>query len=131
MKQVRQHGGMSRAAISVALIGNLLVACQSSSDTITLSESDNGGSIVVGVGDKIEVALHVVGPFYYGQASVSSNSLRFVRQWDEVPAKPPPGGPKTQRYLFEAAATGRADVTILRQTPRTDASAFSITVEVY
>jgi hypothetical protein len=122
---------MSRAAISVAFIGILMVACQFSSDAITLSESDNGGTIVVGVGDKIEVALHVVGPFYYGQASVSSNSVRFVRQWDEVPAQPPPGGPKTQKYLFEATATGRAFVTILREIRGAAASGFSITVEVY
>jgi hypothetical protein len=36
-----------------------------------LSGSDTGRSIVVAVGDQVEVALRVVGPYYYGSPSVS------------------------------------------------------------
>ena len=134
MKGAGQYSGVAyRVALSAGLIGTLASACQTPqtpTDTIMLSWSDNDRSIVVGVGDQVEVALRVVGPYYYGSPSVSSSSVHLVRQWDELPAQPTPGGPKTQRYLLEAVAAGRADITILRELPGADASVFRISVEV-
>lgn len=132
VKQSAQRDGIAHgAAVLAVLLGSLASACQGSTDTTMLSLSDNGRTIVATVGDEIDVALRVVGPFYYGSPSVSSSSVRLVRQWEELPSQPIPGGPKTQRYLFEAMVVGRADVTIPREVPGAADPGFRIAVDVY
>jgi hypothetical protein len=134
VRQLGQRGDFSNAAFAAcaALIGALAFACQASTDTTVLSWADNGRTIVAAVGDQIEVALNVVGPYYYGSPSISSSSVQLLKQWEELPTQPIPGGPKTLRYLFEATAVGHADIAILRDVPgATEPSGFEITVEVY
>jgi hypothetical protein len=117
--------------VGVVLVSVLSASCHASYDTITLSLPDNGRTVVAAVGDRIEVILGVVGPFYFGSPAISSASVRLVSQSDEFPSQPNPGGGKTQRYVFEAMTVGLADVAIPRDLPAPEGQAFRITVQVY
>jgi len=116
------------------LVGGLLgLSCHQGNDRIRLTDSDDGRTIVVRVGDEFDIALEVpVGPAYYGTPAVSSQSVRFLGEFDELPGPPAnPGGGKTQRYEFEAVVAGQAGITIQRALPVPDPPTFRITVRVY
>ena len=115
-------------AIAVVTLGQ---ACDSQPTRLDLSASDNGRTVAAEVGANIVVALDAIGPFYFGTPVVSSASVRFVGESDELPSQPNPGGGKTQRYTFEAVATGQAVITIPRDSPVPASSVFAITVQVY
>lgn len=126
----RRSAGLLATALAT-LAAAVALCCHSSANTITLTAADNGRTIMVEVGDKIEVTLEAVGPFYFGSPIVSSMSVRFLGESDQLPNQPNPGGGKTQRYSFEAAAAGRADVTIPRELPTPEPPTFRITAQVY
>jgi hypothetical protein len=117
--------GMAAAAVLLGL------CCHSQANRILLTASDNGRTVTAQVGDKIEVALETIGPFYVGSPVVSSTSVRFLSESDEFPSRPNPGGSKTQRYTFEAVVVGRAEITIPRALPVPEPPVFAITVQVY
>ncbi len=98
--------------------------------TITLTGADSGRSVMAEVGDTIEVTLQTIGPGQYGDPILSAGTVLFLDQ--ELVGPPNPGGP-TQRYRFEAAASGQCAITI----PHTggfpggpEMPSFSITVMV-
>lgn len=105
--------------------------CDSKPARVDVSLADNGRVVAAEVGAKIVVALGVIGPFYFGDPIVSSGAVRFVAKSDEFPSQPNPGGGKTQRYTFEAVSAGEALITIPRDGPFPESSAFRITVQVY
>jgi hypothetical protein len=114
-------------AVAVVLLGQ---GCHSQPADILLSSSDDGRTVAAQVGDTIVVALDVVGPSYFGTPVLSSASVRFVGEADQLPSQPNPGGFKTQRYTFEAVATGRAEIRIPRDLPPPGSDVFAVTVEV-
>jgi hypothetical protein len=119
---------------ALGLAGGLLGAlCGHEEDRIRLTNADSGRTIVVHVGDEFDIALEVpVGPFYYGTPVVSSGSVRFLNEFDEVPGPPVnPGGGKTQRFEFEAVSAGQADITIQRELPGGSPQTFQVTVQVH
>ena len=110
------------------------LGCHSSGDRIRLSNSDSGRSVAAAVGDEIDITLQTIGPGQFGSPVLSSSSVRFLGE--SSPYAPNPGGAR-QLFRFEAAASGRSDVTI----PHTRGSSeepvlwppvapFSVTVEV-
>ena len=115
-------------AVAAVLIG---LSCHSQANRVLVTASDNGRTVTAQVGDTIDVALEAIGPFYFGTPVVSSMSVRFLSESDEFPALLNPGGGKTQRYTFEAAAVGRAVITIPRELPVPEPPVFVITVQVY
>jgi hypothetical protein len=117
--------GMAAAAVLLGL------CCHSQADRVLVTASDNGRTVTARVGDTIEVALDAIGPFYFGTPVVSSMSVVFRGESDELPAQPNPGGGKTQRYTFEAVAVGRAEITIPRELPVAEPPVFVVTVQVY
>src|SRR5512143_37372 len=116
------------AAAFVALV--LTVCCHSSKARISLDNSDSGKSITAQVGDTIEITLQTIGPGQYATPSVSSGSIRFLGEFSA--GLPNPGGPR-QLFRFEAAAPGRAAITIRRtgEDPISPTPAFEVTVAVY
>jgi len=131
---LRQRRRLVLAVVPAFVVGLLWVACHQRSERIRLSGADNGQIVAIAVGQQFDIALEVpVGPAYYGDPVISSQSVRFLGEFDEV-AGPPvnPGGGKTQRYEFEAVAVGQARITIERPPPGTSPpQAFQITVHVY
>ena len=115
-------------AAATVLLG---LSCHSQANRVLVTASDNGRTVTAQVGDKIDVALEAIGPFYFGTPAVSSMSVRFLSESDELPAQPNPGGGKTQRYTFEAAAVGGAVIRIPREVPVPEPPMFVITVQVY
>ena len=101
-----------RVAFLWAVAGlSMTLACSPSNETISLGIADAGRTVVVAVGDKIEVTLQTIGPGQYGNPIVSSASVVFLGE--SSAGAPNPAGP-TQLYRFEAVAAGRADITIPR-----------------
>jgi hypothetical protein len=97
-------------ACALALSLSATVNCDSrETQTIRLQNGDSGRSVTAAVGDTIEITLQTIGPGQYGNPSVSSPSVRFLGESAAEPANP--GGAR-QLYRFEAASTGRADITI-------------------
>jgi hypothetical protein len=82
MRQLTQGVDLTNAGVAACavLIAALAIACQGSTDTTVLSWSDNGRTVMAAVGDQIEVALNVVGPYYYGSPTISSSSVRLLKQ---------------------------------------------------
>jgi hypothetical protein len=113
--------------------GRLGLACHHEAERIRLANADNGRSIAVRVGEQFAIALEVpVGPVYYGHPVVSSDAVRFLGEFDELPGPPVnPGGGKTQRYEFEGVRPGHAEITIQRGLPTGERQVLGITVEVY
>jgi hypothetical protein len=110
-----------------------LASCHHDVDRIRLTTSDNGRTFMVRVGDTFDIALEVpVGPAYYGTPVISSEAIRYLGEFDELPSPPSnPGGGKTQRYEFDAVAVGEAEINIRRDLPVPDPPTFGITVRVY
>jgi hypothetical protein len=109
----------------------LSAACHSSGSRVSLTNSDNGRSLAVAVGDEIDVTLQTIGPGQYGKPAVSSGSVRFLG--GSSPGAPNPFGAR-QPLRFEVVAAGRADVTILHTDELPDGPAtpaFEITIQVY
>jgi hypothetical protein len=127
--QPEPHSGENLGMAVAAVL--LLPACHPQANRILLSGSDDGRTVAAEVGKEVIVSLDAIGPFYFGTPSVSSASIRFVGESDQFPSPPNPGGGKTQRYTFEAAAVGRAAITIPRQLPVPEPPVFAITVQVY
>ncbi len=129
------HKGRQYMLIALlGLAGGLFgTSCGHEEDRIRLTDSDNGRTIVVRAGNAFDIALDVaVGPFYYGDPVISSASVRFLGEFDELPGPPAnPGGGKTQRYEFEAVSAGEATITIQLERPGADTRTFQITVQVY
>lgn len=99
-------------------------------ETIRVSNADGGRTVVAGVGDKIDATLQTIGAGSFGNPTVSSGSVVFLGQSSVGP--PIPAG-ATQLYRFEAAAPGRADITIPHtgDLPAFPANpAFTVSVEV-
>jgi hypothetical protein len=96
--------------------------------TLRLGNADAGRSVVVAVGDEIDVTLQTIGPGQYGRPVVSSRSVVFAGRSFVGPFLP--AGP-TQLYRFAAVAAGRARITLPHTgdapSPR---PAYSITVRV-
>jgi len=113
--------------------GVLLLAfgCGSpANQTTSLGNADAGRTVVVAVGDKLEVTLQTIGPGQYGDPIVSPGSVMFL---GESPAGAPNPGGARQLYRFEAVAPGRADISIPHTGGWPDGPvipAFAITVEV-
>jgi hypothetical protein len=130
------RGAFWRTVVWAAGVGALLgFGCHSSSDRINLSNSDSGRNLAVAVGDEIDVTLQTIGPGEFGSPVLSSGSLRFLGE--SSPGAPNPGGAR-QLFRFEAAASGRAEVTIPHSRASPEGSGlwpavapFSITVEVH
>lgn len=97
-----------RAAAAVGAV-LLTLGCNLLNTRVSLTNADNGRSVAVLVGDKIEITLQTIGPGEYGTPVLSSGSIRF--QGMDYPRLQNPGGP-TQVYRFEAVAAGRAEITI-------------------
>jgi hypothetical protein len=114
------------AALVVAMVG---VCCHSSEDGIVFDRSDSGRTVALAVGQEFEIALDSVGPGGFATPIVSSESVRFLRESVSAPSGPPtPGGGKTQRFQFEAVASGRAEVSIPFDP---SGWTFGMTVQVY
>jgi hypothetical protein len=96
--------------------------------TLRLRNADAGRSVVVAVGEEIEITLQTIGPGQYEKPILSSSSVVFAGESFVSPFLP--AGP-TQRYIFAAVAKGRARITIPHtgDVPRPK-PAYSITVEV-
>jgi hypothetical protein len=128
-------GACWRTVVWAAGVASLLAfGCHSSRDRINLNNSDSGRSLAVAVGDEIDVTLQTIGPGQFGSPVLSSGSLRFLGE--SSPDAPNPGGAR-QLFRFEAAASGRAEVTIphTRDSPEgaglwPAVAPFSITVAV-
>lgn len=75
---------------------------------VSLTNSDNGRTIAVLVGDDIDITLGTIGPGEYGPPVVSSSSIRFLGEFS--PGAPTPGGVR-QLFRFEAVAVGPAQIT--------------------
>ena len=101
----------NRVALAAVGVGAVFSAlgCDLANTRVSLTNADNGRSIAVLVGDKIEVTLQTIGPGEYGTPVVSSGSIRF--QGESSPGPQNPGGPR-QLFRFEAVAVGRAEITI-------------------
>jgi hypothetical protein len=105
------------------------VCCHSPEDVITLDRSDNGRTVALAVGQEFEIALDSVGPGSFATPIVSSDSVRFLSESVSSPSGPPtPGGGKTQRFRFEAVASGRAELSIPFDPT---GWSFGMTVQVY
>jgi ABC-type tungstate transport system substrate-binding protein len=97
--------------------------------TISLGNADVGRTVVVGVGDTIELTLQTIGPGRYGTPTVSSGSIAYL---GESPAGPPNPGGTRQLYRFEAVVLGRADIRIPHSGGVTEPAnrEFTVTVDV-
>lgn len=76
---------------------------------LSLNFTNNGQQVRATVGQQIEITLGTVGPAQYGVPLVSSTAVRLESTALNWP--PSPGG-LTFVYIFEAAATGEAQVII-------------------
>jgi hypothetical protein len=93
--------------------------------------ADNGRTVVVRVGDALDIALDTVGPVYYATPLLSSSAVRFLGESRQRPNPPPPGGFIRQTFRFEAVHTGRATITIAREMSGFPGTSFSMRVDVY
>lgn len=90
-----------------------------------VSNSDNGSTLSVTLGDEIHVTLQTIGPGEYQELpDISSSAVALVTVTRPLP--PNPAGPR-QVFQFKAVARGRAVISIVHtsQNPR-----FGITVDV-
>jgi hypothetical protein len=95
---------------------------------VSLTNTDDGRSIAVLVGDEIDITLQTIGPGEYGTPVLSSGSVRFLGESSPGPQNP--GGVR-QLFRFEAVAVGRAEIT----TPHMDGfpaprAPFTIAIDV-
>jgi hypothetical protein len=128
----KTHGSI--LIVLLGLAGSLLgTSCDHEEERIRLTNADNGWTFLIRAGSAFDIALEVaVGPFYYGDPAISSDSVRFLGESDELPGPPVnPGGGKTQRYEFEAVSTGQATITIQLARPGGSTQPFQVTVQVY
>jgi hypothetical protein len=94
---------ITRSVIVFAAFG--LTSC----GPVELSDSARGSTVEVGLGEEIELTLHVAGPGKYSTPSISSESVRFIKI--TIPREQAPGG-EAQDFHFKAEATGSSLITI-------------------
>lgn len=91
---------------------------------LSLHRTNDGERVVARVGQPIVVTLQTVGGGQYGEAKVSSSSVRC--ETSSFPTMQNPGGP-TQIYRFTAAEEGGAKIEI----PHTRANpTFTLNIQV-
>lgn len=96
----------------------------STSEAHELSNSDSGSQVTLALGEELEVALQVIGPYEYGDPVISSDAMHFLAVHLQQPANP--GGP-TPVYRFEAASAGTSTIHIPYSGPH---DGFDLTVVV-
>ncbi len=104
-----RRGSTGRVVGAASLVLVVALGCHQSSRTISLQNSDSGRTILISIGDEVDVTLGTVGPGQYDTPALSSGSVRFLGMAFVGP--PRPSGP-TQLFQFEGATAGRTEVTI-------------------
>jgi hypothetical protein len=131
LRQKGSKASLCHAGFLIWMVMLLTMGCGSSkSHIISLTNDDSGRSVVVSVGDTIEVTLQTIGPGQYGDPIVSSGSIKFLEESQAI--TPIPAGP-TQLYRFKVVNSGQIEIAI----PHTDGSLngpvipmFTITIAV-
>lgn len=104
----------------LASSGLVVVAC--GGDAITnVNATGNAQTIVVGVGQLVDITFHNVGPGAYDSPpTLSSDGVSFMGEDDVPPYNP---GGVTQRFRFRTLSKGDVVVSFRR-----DAGSFGVTV---
>ena len=76
---------------------------------LDLDQAACGQSIVAALGDTIRLSVGTVGPGSFGLPVGSGTTLTFIRSFAAPPYTP---GGLHQQFVFLAAASGTADITI-------------------
>jgi hypothetical protein len=131
---IRAHTMRGPRPVSLAMamaVATLFGAgCPSRVNRVRLNAEDRGRTVSLAAGDRIELTLQTIGPGPYTTPQLSSGAVRFLSE--STPGPPNPGG-VSQLFRFEAAASGRAELTIPHsgespQRPQTPA--FALTFDV-
>jgi hypothetical protein len=137
LRQKKCKASIYQVCLWIWMVMLLCVGCSTSENRINLNNENAGQSIVLSVGEIIELTLQTIGPGQYGDPIVSSGSVKFLGESSPDASSPGglrqnPGGP-TQLYRFEVVKSGQADITIPHTESRPDGSAipaFTITISV-
>jgi hypothetical protein len=89
-----------------------------------LTISNNSQTVLMGIGDTIDLILQTIGPGSYETPVITGNTIKFIYDSTLSPANP--GGP-TQKYGFVGINTGNSSVSISHSNSN---SIFAITCKV-
>ncbi|MBN1652172.1 MAG: hypothetical protein JXA30_00170 [Deltaproteobacteria bacterium] len=95
---------------------------------ILLDGTDSGGSILVSVGQELQIILQTIGPGRYGVPETTSSTVQFIGEGDAGLQNP--GGPR-QVFRFYGVEPGEAEIRIPNENSIGEKEPFSLNITVY
>lgn len=89
-----------------------------------LLSSSNGQTVLMNIGDTIDITLQAIGPGSYGSPEINGNAISFI--YDSTISPYLPAGP-TQKYGFVGTNIGSSSISISDSIMK---SVFAITCKV-
>jgi inhibitor of cysteine peptidase len=128
---------ISAAALCILAAGCSLIVATPSSHPLVVSDIDNGKSVTLAPGAKLEVSLSATSGTGYAW-QIAGNNPAVLQPLGlgnfEMPNAAPPGATGAQVFHFEAAAAGTAKLAMVYRRPWekdiAPARTWSITVRV-
>lgn len=107
------------AAFVAIVLGLVLSACESSDDTTYLGDSDNGRTVTLNNGYKLQITLagNPTTGFEWQLVSVNTQVLAQDRTPDYYPSSDVPGAGGSYVFHFRAMGIGETTLTLANRQP--------------
>ncbi len=118
--------------VSLAFVITCFISCSNNNPTNNNSStseyhlvgSNNGQTVMIKVGDTIDITLQAIGPGSYGLPEINGNAIGFI--YDSTVSPYLPAGP-TQKYGFVGIKVGNSSISVSDSIMK---SVFTITCKV-